>query len=96
LEQFSPRHDDHVEAGRELIMPENLSYQSFSTISLNRSPQFFRRRDSQAADGLLIGQDEKRAVASADSGTVCVHPLKFGAVTNALVLPEPPGRDHDP
>jgi hypothetical protein len=55
VQQFSPRHDHDVEARGELIVPKNLSYQSFSSVSLNRPTESFRRRNSQAADVLLVG-----------------------------------------
>jgi hypothetical protein len=55
VQKFSPWHDHDVEARGELIVPKNLSYQSFSSVSLNRPTESFRRRDSQAADVLLVG-----------------------------------------
>jgi hypothetical protein len=95
FEEFSPRHDDHVEAGRELVLSENLSYQSLSAISYNRPAKFSCRRDSEAADVLLIGQDKKRAVASADSISMLVDPLVIGAAPDSLDFPEPAGRNHN-
>jgi len=65
-------------------MTENLSYQPFSTISLDRTPQLLRSGDSQPADIELIGQDEERAVATVDAGTVLVGLLKISAAPDPL------------
>jgi hypothetical protein len=71
-------------------LAEYLSYQSFGSISLNRSAKFFRGCYPQTTDGLLIGENEQGAITRADPVTVFVHPLKFDAVANPLV-PEEPG-----
>jgi len=65
-------------------MTENLSYQPFSTISLDRTPQLLRSGDSQPADIELIGQDEERAVATVDAGTALVSLLKISAAPDPL------------
>jgi len=65
-------------------MTENLSYQSFRTISLDRAPQLLRCGDSQPADIELIGQDEERAVATVDAGTVLVGLLKVSTAPDPL------------
>ena len=85
VEQLALGHDDKVEAWRDLIMTENLSYQSFSAIPLNRASQFLRRGYSQPADIELVGQDEERAVATVDADTVLVSLLKISATTDALI-----------
>jgi hypothetical protein len=65
-------------------MTENLSYQSFSTIPLDGAPQLLRSGDSQPADIELVGQDEERAVATVDAGTVLVSLLKISAAPDPL------------
>lgn len=40
-------HDDDVESRRNVIMTEDLSYQSFSAISLHRAAELLRCRDAQ-------------------------------------------------
>jgi len=47
IEHFPARHDDDVEAGLDLMTPEDLAGQPFDTISLNRSAQFPCRRDTK-------------------------------------------------
>ena len=61
VEQLPLRHDDDVEAGRDLVATENLSNQSFSSISLDRAAQFLRGGDPQPADWQRVRQDEQRA-----------------------------------
>ena len=46
LEQVALGYYDDVEPWRDLVTPENLSYQSFSSVSLDRAAQFSRRRDT--------------------------------------------------
>jgi hypothetical protein len=65
-------------------MTENLSYQPFSTISLDCAPQLLRSGDSQPADIELVGQDEERAVATVDAGPVLVGLLKISTTPDPL------------
>ena len=55
VEQLSLGHDDDVEPRRDLVTTENLSNQSFSTISLDRAAQLLRGGDAQAADRSSFG-----------------------------------------
>jgi hypothetical protein len=88
LEQLATRHDHDVEACRKFSAPENLSYQSFSSVSLNGAAQFLRRRDPQAAGRLVVGQDEQRAVAAANPGAALVDLLKFGVTADPFLAPK--------
>ena len=63
VEQFAFRHHDDVVARSDLVQTENLSYQPFRAISLNRSAKFLRRGNPQPADRALDRQHEQRAVA---------------------------------
>ena len=88
FEQLAARHDHDVEACGKFGASENLSYQSFSAISLDGAAQFFRCRDPQPADRLVVGQDEQRAVAAANPGAVLVDLLKFGVTADSLIAPK--------
>jgi len=77
VKQFPLRHDDHVEALRDLITTENLSNQSFSSISLNRAADFLGRRDSESPDTPLIGEQKDRGVPAMYANTVLVHLLEL-------------------
>ena len=48
VEQLALRDDDHVEAWRKFVLTENLSNQSFSSISLNRAAQLARRGNPES------------------------------------------------
>jgi len=76
--------DDDVEPRRDLVTTENLSYQSFGAISLNRAAQFLRRRDTQASDRPLVREDKRRGVAAANPHAPVVHALEFGAPSDSL------------
>ena len=86
MEQFSSRHDNDIEAGRNFVTAKILPDQSFSTISLDRATQFFRRRDPQAPNLLTVGQNEDRAVAAVNSGAFFVDVLELGTPANPFIL----------
>lgn len=88
VEQLAFGHDDDVKARRDLIMTENLSNQTFSSISPNRATELLRGRDSQSTNSELVGQDKERAVATVDAGAVLVGLLKIGAAADPLVRAE--------
>jgi hypothetical protein len=85
FEELTTRHDDDVEAGRDLVLPEYFPNQSFRAISLHGAAEFFRRRDPQAAPTLLVGESKDRAESAVNTRALLVHPLKFGASANPLM-----------
>ena len=84
VEQVASRDDDDVEAGGDVVATEDLSNQTFSTVSLDRATQLPGCRDTQSADIELVGQDEQRGKAAMDPGAVLVHLPEFGAAANPL------------
>ena len=96
VEQFAFGDDDDVKAMGDLVTTENLSYQSFSTVSLHRSTELFRRRDSQAADAALVGQHEHRRVAAVHPHAALVNLLELRAAANVLGGKKPHGTCHSP
>jgi hypothetical protein len=89
VEQFPFRYDDDVEAARDLVSTENLSYQTFSSVPLDRPAELPRGGDSQAADLERIRQHEQRRVPASDAHAVLVNVLELGAPADSLVLSEP-------
>ena len=67
VEQLALGHDDDVKPRRDVVATENLSYQSFSSVSLNGSAELFRRRDAQPSYRALVGKDEHGRVAPVDA-----------------------------
>jgi hypothetical protein len=66
IEQLSPwDHDDinTLPAGQWRSAPENLSNQTFSTISPDRVSQLFRGDDTEASRAFRVGRDEHREIA---------------------------------
>jgi hypothetical protein len=88
IEEIALRHDDDVETRRDLITTENLSNQSFSSISSNRVAEFPSGRDPEAADPELVGQQEHRRVAAVRLDATVVDPLEFRTPPDALGRPE--------
>ena len=89
VEHLALRHDDDVKTRCDVVTTENLSYQSFSSVSLNGSAKLFRRRDAQTSDRAVVGQDEHGRVAPVDPGAALIDFLKLGAAANAFMRPEP-------
>lgn len=85
VEQLAFRDDDDVEAWRDVVTAENLSYQSFSSISLHRAAKFLGRRNAQTADILLVRQDEYRDVPAVRPRTPIVDPPELRAAANTLL-----------
>ena len=77
VEKFALRDDDDVEPLGDFVSTENLSNQSFSSISLNRAADLPSRRDPEPSHGPLVGQDEDRAVAAVDSNAPLVDLLEL-------------------
>src|SRR6185436_7430819 len=88
VEQVTLRDDDDVEPRGDLIATEDLSNQSFRSVSLDGPPEFPGGRDPQTSHLAGVGQDEYGAVAAMDLDAPFVHILELGATANALVRAE--------
>jgi hypothetical protein len=77
--------DDDVEAWRDVIMTENLSYQSFSAISLNSAADLLCRRDAKPAHRRLVGLHEQRAIPAMDPRASLVNLLELRMTPDPLV-----------
>ena len=93
VEHFPPRHDDHVEARRDLVSTENFSNQSFSSVSLDRAPQLPGGRDAEPAEFPVAGKDKNREAAPAYADAARVDQLEFGAPANPLARPKTSHRE---
>jgi hypothetical protein len=78
LKKLAFRHDDDVESRRDVIVAEDLTYQSFSAIPLNCAAEFFRRRNAQSPPSQLIGPNKQGAIAAVNSCAFLVNLLKVG------------------
>src|SRR6266511_2532433 len=94
FEELAARDDHDVEAWRDLVSSENLSYQSFSAISLHGAAQFLGRRNPEATQRAVVWQDKERAEAAMKAGTALVHLLELGASTDPFVGTEPTSHGH--
>jgi hypothetical protein len=84
-ERLALGNNDDVVASSEVVTAENLSYQSFSSISLHRAAELFCGRDAQAADIPVVGQDEDRRVPAVRPRAVVVDALELSAATNPVL-----------
>ena len=85
FEQPSPGHNNDIEPWRDLIMSKNLSYQPFSSISLNGAAEFLRGGYSQAPRFLMVGQEKDGAEAPTEADAILVHQLKIGPSPDPLL-----------
>ena len=88
VEQFAPRDHDNVEPGCDLIATENLSNQTFRSISRDRPTEFPRGGDPQPAQRTVVRQEEEREISTVDLGAAAIDPLKVGAGANPLAPAE--------
>jgi hypothetical protein len=88
VEQCALGHDDDIVAIRDLITTENLSYQSFSSISLDGPSELSSDRHSQTSDREPVRQNEQCGVAPMDSRAFFVDQLEISAAANPLIGPE--------
>lgn len=84
VEQFAFGNDDDVKARRDLVPTENLSYQAFSAVSLHRSAQLLRRRDSKPPNAPVVGKHEYGGVAAVNSHAALVNLLELRTAANVL------------
>ena len=88
VEQIAFGDDHNIKSIRDLITTENLSNQSFSSVSINGATEFTRRRNSQPSDSEVVRQDKYRTVAAVNPGASRVNPLIFDAAANPFVRAE--------
>jgi hypothetical protein len=88
-EQLTLRYYDDVKAAGDFVATENLSNQSFRSISLDGAAEFLRGGDPQASNPRFVREDEHRAVAAVEPATAGVNRLEFGVLPDALGRPEP-------
>jgi hypothetical protein len=88
IEKLALGHDDNVDARCDLVSTENLSNQSFSSVSLDRTAHLARCRDAQPAPGSIGGKRKKSGETAMDLGTPAVNLLKLGAPSNAFTTAE--------
>lgn len=86
--QLATGHDDDIEAWSDVISTENLSDQTFSAVSDDRSAKPLCRRDAQAADGEPVRLREQRVVPARKAAAMLVDFLKIGVSADPLVRAE--------
>lgn len=88
IEQLAAGHNHDVEARRDVISTENLSNQTLSTISDDRSAQPLRRGNTKATEGESIRLCEQRVVAARNSAAMLVDVLEIGVSADPLARAE--------
>ena len=88
FEKIALGYNDDVESKCDFVPPENLSYQAFSSVSLDRATQFLCRRDPQPTHRLPVFQQKHGEISTVDFGAAVVNLLEFGAPTDMLGAPK--------
>ena len=88
VEQFAFRDDDDVEAGRELVATEDLSNQSFSSISLDRAAQFPGSGNSQPAHRQVVREREQGQKTPVCADAAVINLLIFRTAADPFVRPQ--------
>lgn len=85
IEHFAARHDDDVETARRLVMPEDLSNQSFRAIPLDRAADLPGGGDAEARDRVISRAREHGHQSPADFATLFVDALIVDPASDVLV-----------
>jgi hypothetical protein len=88
VEQLAFGDDNDIESRRDLIATENLSDQTFRSVSLDGAPELPGRRNPQPPHRAGVWQDEDRAVAAMHFRAPFVNELELGAAADTLVRSE--------
>ena len=89
VEHLALGYDHDIKPWRDVVSTENLSYESFSPVSLNGPAELLRCRDAETSDRPVVSQDEHGRVAPVDAGAAFIDFLKLGAAADAFMRPEP-------
>ena len=88
VEQVALRDDDHVKAWSDFVTTEDLSNQSFRSISLDGSPELPGGGDSEPPRAAAVRQEKHRAVPAVNPGAARVHLLELRAAADTLMWAE--------
>jgi hypothetical protein len=84
IQHFPPGHDNDVDAGGQLVAPEELSGQPLRPVPLDGRPQLFRGRHAETGSARPVGGHEQRHVAAVGPRARVVGALELGTATNPL------------
>ena len=84
VEKLALGYYDDVKPLRDFIATKDLSNQSFSSISLDRSADLPGGRDAKPSHSTLVGEQKHRAVAAVDANAALVHLLELGPAADVL------------
>ncbi len=86
IEEVGSGNDDDIPSGRQrFVVPEKLSNQSFSPISLDRSPEATGGDDTEPTLGKTVGEKQRRHVPSSGARPPLMNALEFRSVSKPLV-----------
>jgi hypothetical protein len=88
------RHDDDVQAGRDLMMPEDLTREAFGAVPFYRTSELSTSRDTESRDGSAVGHHEERHEARRDSNARHIRTLEVGSAANPLTGRQSEWRSH--
>ena len=88
MKQFRSWDDDEVQTLGRLVLPKDLSNQSFSSIPARRASQPLRRHDAHAADPTGPAQKGNRQIPAGCSEALLEDTLELRAAPNPLGQPE--------
>jgi hypothetical protein len=84
VKHFPARNDDDVQAGRNLMTPEDLPRDPFGAIPLHRNPELPPDRDAQPRHRCAVRDDEQRHETPGYSNARLVGPLEIRSPANPL------------
>jgi hypothetical protein len=89
VKHFALGDNDDIKPWRDVVTTKNLSYESFSSVSLNRTAELFGCRDAQPSHRAVVGKDKHRRVTAVYAGAALIDFLKLGTAADVFMRPEP-------
>jgi hypothetical protein len=89
IKHFTAWHDDDVQAGCDLMTPEDLPSEPLGAIPLDRDTELPAGRNTQPGRCSAVRNDEQRHETSGYSNAGCVRSFEIGSSPNSLRPCEP-------
>ena len=84
IKHFPAWHDDDVDAGRDLMTPEDLPREALGAIPFNRGTELPAGRYAESRNCPAVGDDEERHETRRDPNARRIRPLEIRPAANPL------------
>jgi hypothetical protein len=94
IKHFPARYDDDIDAGRDLMTPEDLPREALGAIPFNRGTELPAGRYAESRDRPAVGNNEERHETRRNPNARRIRPLEIRSAANPLDRRESERRNH--